>query len=340
MEQFVIVPISIYDSNTTKPTVVTKNELPTYRSQEKPTYQIESVRKDISKDLLLKLILSLIKFYLHLAQTFRPATFKSWMEETLEFLWQILLRHWNVKTWRLQIFFLLYLMLLILHPAWFWKKCRKKKREEAGFLSRYEKQSFQMFYSEGFAVFGSIKNLTKASKLPVSKMKYLLHLKSSYTSFNQTNRKSRRMRAFSSFENEIWCMNLEFVDKLAKDNNGVKFLLVPQDMFDRTVDANWIKTKNSEETVKFFCKIFARKNRPKENWVDQGTEFAGDFKKFCVAEGIHVYSTMSETKATVAERTIKTLKKSYTVIWRNIYTNILKNFLSLSRYWIREKLAR
>ena len=41
---------------------------------------------------------------------------------------------------------------------------------------------------------------------------------------------------------------------------------------------------------------------------DQGTDFAGDFKKFCFGEGIHVYSTINETKATFAERTIKSLK--------------------------------
>ena len=42
--------------------------------------------------------------------------------------------------------------------------------------------------------------------------------------------------------------------------------------------------------------------------VDKGTEFAGAFKKFCAAEGIQVYSTMSETKAAFAERTIRSLK--------------------------------
>ena len=43
-------------------------------------------------------------------------------------------------------------------------------------------------------------------------------------------------------------------------------------------------------------------------WVDKGTEFAGRFEKFCAAEGIQVYSTMSETKAAFAERTTRPLK--------------------------------
>ena len=39
-----------------------------------------------------------------------------------------------------------------------------------------------------------------------------------------------------------------------------------------------------------------------------GAEFAGEFKKFGSAEGIEIYSTMSETKAAFAERTIRALK--------------------------------
>ena len=45
---------------------------------------------------------------------------------------------------------------------------------------------------------------------------------------------------------------------------------------------------------------------PKKVWVDQGTEFSGEFRKFCTDNKI--YSTRSETKAAVAERAIKSLK--------------------------------
>ena len=103
-------------------------------------------------------------------------------------------------------------------------------------------------------------------------------------------------------------MDLAYVDKLAKDNNGVKYLLVRQDLFDRTVDAKRMKTNYSKETVKTLSWKITKKNRPKKLWVDQGTEFAGKFKKFCSAEGIEIYSTMSETKAAFAERAIRSLK--------------------------------
>ena len=120
--------------------------------------------------------------------------------------------------------------------------------------------------------------------------------------------KFERMRAFARFGNEIWCMDLVYVDKLTKKNNGVMYLLVRQDLFDRTVNAKGMKTKDSQETVKAFSSMITKRNRPKKIWVDKGTEFAGAFEKFCTAEGIQVFSTMSETKVAFAERTIRSLK--------------------------------
>ena len=72
-------------------------------------------------------------------------------------------------------------------------------------------------------------------------------------------------------------MDLAYVDKLAKDNDGVKFLLVRQDLFDRTVNAKGMKTKDSEEAVKTFSSMNTETYRPKMVWVDRGTEIAGTF---------------------------------------------------------------
>ena len=105
-------------------------------------------------------------------------------------------------------------------------------------------------------------------------------------------------------------MDLAYVDKLAKNNNGVQYLLVRQDLFDRTVEAMGMKTKDSKETVEKFSEMITKKNRPKKIWVDQGTEFAGEFKKVCRAEGIEICSTISETKAAFAERTKRSLKNT------------------------------
>ena len=117
----------------------------------------------------------------------------------------------------------------------------KLKIEEAGSLSKYERQKLQRLYTQGAVAYGSVRNLSKASRLPVSKVRQFLHSKESYTKFTLAAQNFERMRAFARFRYEIWCMDLAYVDKLAKENNGVKYLLVRQDLFDRTVNAKGMK---------------------------------------------------------------------------------------------------
>ena len=42
-----------------------------------------------------------------------------------------------------------------------------------------------------------------------------------------------------------------YVDKLAKVDNGIKYLLVCQELFDTTVDAKRMKTKHSKELIDY-----------------------------------------------------------------------------------------
>ena len=81
-------------------------------------------------------------------------------------------------------------------------------------------------------------------------------------------------------------MDLPYIDKLAKDKNGVKNLLVLQDLFHRTVDAKGIKTKDSKETVRAYLTIITKKTQPTKSWAEKGTEFAGELKKLRKAEGM------------------------------------------------------
>ena len=92
----------------------------------------------------------------------------------------------------------------------------KLKLEEAGSLSKYERQKLQRLYTQGAAAYGSVRNLAKASRIPVAKVRQFLHSKDSYTQFTLAARRFKRMRDFARFRNEIWCMDLAYVDKLAK----------------------------------------------------------------------------------------------------------------------------
>ena len=125
-------------------------------------------------------------------------------------------------------------------------------------LSKSERQKLQRLYTQGGAAYGSVRNLVKASNLSVSKVRQFLHSKPSYTKFTLATRKFKRMKAFARFKNEIWCMDLAYVDKLAKDNNGVKYFLVCKDLFDRTVEG--MKTQDSKAIVRAFLTDYKKKS--------------------------------------------------------------------------------
>ena len=84
-------------------------------------------------------------------------------------------------------------------------------------------------------MYGSIQNLSKASGLSKKKVETFLQTKTSYTKFGPTIRCFRKLQAFSKNINEIWCTYLAFVNKLASQNNGVKYILVAVDTFLRFV---------------------------------------------------------------------------------------------------------
>ena len=93
-----------------------------------------------------------------------------------------------------------------------------------------------------YAAYSSVRKLAKAAKLSPSNVRKFLFSKISFTRFTQATRKFKTMRAYARFKDEIWCMDLAYVDEFAKDNNGVNYLLVCQKLFDTFVYAKGMKT--------------------------------------------------------------------------------------------------
>ena len=85
-------------------------------------------------------------------------------------------------------------------------------------------------------------------------------------------------------------MELANVDKLIKDNNGVRYLLVRQDLFDRTVDAKRMKTKDCKENVRAFLSMITKTNRPKKNGLPREQN---------LLERLKIYAKLKEYKFTL-----------------------------------------
>ena len=91
-----------------------------------------------------------------------------------------------------------------------------------GYGLKKKEKSLNYMYTKGPAAYGSIKNLKKASGLPMNKVRQFLEKTAAHSKYGIYRKKFRRLKVISYDINEIWSIDLAYVDKLAKYNNGVK----------------------------------------------------------------------------------------------------------------------
>ena len=128
-------------------------------------------------------------------------------------------------------------------------------------------------------------------------------------------------------------MDVAYMDKIAKHNNGVKYLLIAVDVLSRYLRVQTLRTMYSKDCVEAFKQMIKTK-QPEKVWTDKGTEFKGEFKTFCENQKIHLYTTENETKSAFAERKIGSLKN---IIYRYLeekwtwnYIKELPNFVNIT----------
>ena len=101
---------------------------------------------------------------------------------------------------------------------------------------------------------------------------------------------------------------------MQKFNDGYRYLLVCIDVFSKYAWVVPLKNKKGPSLVEAFKIILASGRKPEKIITDQGTEFFNKhFKALLKDEDIELYNTYNETKASVVERLIRTLK---TRMWR------------------------
>ena len=126
---------------------------------------------------------------------------------------------------------------------------QKKKLRKSGTLSSDERKKLENLYTVGPAAYGSAKNLYKASKLSKAKVDNYLHQKNAHTKYRQIRRRFPRLKVIAYDINEIWSIDVAYVDKLAKYNNGVKYLLVAVDVLSRYLRVEPLRSKSAPETA-------------------------------------------------------------------------------------------
>ena len=183
-------------------------------------------------------------------------------------------------------------------------------------------------YTKGSAAFGSIANLKKASGFTRGKIVRYLQSKAQYTKYRQFRESFTRLKAVAYRINEIWSVDVAYMDKVAQHNNGVKYLLVAVDVLSRYLRVQPMKALYAKDAVEAFKKMI-KKKQPEKVWTDKGSEFKGDFKKFCEKEFIYIQQKAKPSRH-LQRGTFARLKTSFTNIWKKSgLGHILKIYPSL-----------
>ena len=170
MEQFVLVPASVYSSSVTTQSV-TKQELPKYKAEHPPTYQIDSIRRDNNKklfgkaDSLIDKTLSCSRIKLSNLQKINLDGVDTGV------LISNFTRHLHRKNADVADIYFTLLDAAGISPSLVFNQNAKAKETGSWILSKYERQKLQRLYTQGAAADGSVRNLAKASRLPVSKVR-------------------------------------------------------------------------------------------------------------------------------------------------------------------------
>ena len=153
-----------------------------------------------------------------------------------------------------------------------------------------------------------------AFKISRTKIKHWLMKQDAYTLHKPMRRNFKRNRVIVGGIDQQWQMDLADMQSMQKFNDGYRYLLVCIDVFSKYAWVIPLKNKTGPSLVEAFKVILSSGRKPEKIMTDQGTEFLNKhFRALMKEEDIELYNTYNETKASIVERLIRTLK---TKMWR------------------------
>lgn len=149
-------------------------------------------------------------------------------------------------------------------------------------------------------------------KIGLAKIQRWLHTIPSYSLHKPVRRKFKRLKVIVTGLRDQYEADLADMQKLKRYNDDYTFLLVVIDVFSRFLWVEPLKSKNEQDVVNGFRKIFQRAPKPRRLRTDRGKEFTGQKTQdyFNEINIEHWAAHNDEMKANFAERVIRTLKTS------------------------------
>ena len=172
-------------------------------------------------------------------------------------------------------------------------------------------------------------NGTEFSKAGVRKW---LNSQEAFTLHKPLRRKFKRRMVYIESRDEQFEADLIVFDRYVEENSGNKYIFVCIDGFSKYAWAFPLKNKKGEEIKKCFEKIF-QERVPISLRTDSGGEFINHIvKEFLKKRGVNHFVSKNETKSSIIERFIRTLKgklfRYFTKNQTHNYIDVLSNLIS------------
>ena len=161
-------------------------------------------------------------------------------------------------------------------------------------------------------LYKAIQELDDKNEIDKEYIKKWLDEQDAYTLHRPTIEKFKRGKIITKGLRDLFEADLMDVSNISEDNDDVTFILVVIDAFSRELWLEALKSKEADEVLKGFEKILKRSGTPKRLRTDAGTEFTNHkIKEWFDKMGIKFYLVQNESKASIAERVIRTLRKKF-----------------------------
>ena len=184
---------------------------------------------------------------------------------------------------------------------------KKKRWTDAEILKRYSTPGLP-------AALSHAAKLAREIRVPVARVRKVLSAHPKLALHSRTVKKFRRRSTTTAVFAQL-SVDLKDLSGLAEHNDNFKWLLIAIDIGSRYVYCRPLKSKHASAVIDAFRDIFGEIKRsrvrklPRTIQADKGREFDnGAFRKFLAGYGVDIfYVTNSETKASIAERSIATI---------------------------------
>ena len=131
----------------------------------------------------------------------------------------------------------------------------------------------------------------------------------SYSLHKSSRRIFERNKLCASEIYSLWDTNLAFVQDVAKENDGVNYLLVLIDVFSKYVWVRPMKNKTVHGLLEAFDSVFSEGRKPEKLRTDRGTEFLNEsFQQYLKKKDIEFCTANNNAKASAVERVNRTFK--------------------------------